>query len=105
MQVEEEHQNINVTTGVAQAADPARAMLQNQPSQGGLASENSLFYFLFSYGIQTHQLPPSHHKERCKAARRHMIQASGLLIVQGSYYCDEGENLMSDQNVQSTATL
>lgn len=26
-----------------------------------------------------------------EAARRHLIQASGLYVVQGSYYCDEGE--------------
>lgn len=38
-----------------------------------------------------------------EAARRHLIQASGLYIVRGSYYCDEGENLMSDQNVPTTA--
>lgn len=39
-----------------------------------------------------------------EAARRHLIQASGLYFVQGSYYRDEGENLMSDQNVPSTAS-
>lgn len=40
-----------------------------------------------------------------EAARRHLIQASVLDIVQGGYYCDKGENLMSDQNVLSTASL
>lgn len=39
-----------------------------------------------------------------EAARRHWIQSSGLYIVQGSYYCGKGENLMSDQNVLSTAS-
>jgi len=39
-----------------------------------------------------------------EAARRHLNQVRGLYVVQGSYYCDQGENLMSDQNVPSTAS-
>lgn len=39
-----------------------------------------------------------------EAANRHLVEGSGLYVVQGSYYCDKGKNVTSDQNVPSTTS-